>query len=86
MQAPLSFLYIVRYPTDDNTYGIDTQFLWGAALLILPVLKEVSKLLFSVSIYLFYLKQIWYKCKIKLKLLLLAKSLCVCISPKRYVV
>lgn len=34
---------MIRYQFDENTYGIDTQFLWGAALLILPVLNEVSK-------------------------------------------
>lgn len=34
-------LILDRYPFDEKTYGIDTQFLWGAALLILPVLKEV---------------------------------------------
>lgn len=32
---------LFRYPYDKNTYSIDTQFLWGPALLISPVLKEV---------------------------------------------
>ncbi|CAI6349419.1 unnamed protein product [Macrosiphum euphorbiae] len=29
-----------EYPHDNCTYNIDTQFLWGSALLISPVLKE----------------------------------------------
>jgi len=35
-----------RYPHDNCTYNIDTQFLWGSALLISPVLKEVWLLQF----------------------------------------
>ncbi|XP_029347280.1 lysosomal alpha-glucosidase [Acyrthosiphon pisum] len=44
-----------EYPYDDNTYGIDTQFLWGAALLILPVLKEKNH-----HVYVYLPKDIWY--------------------------
>ncbi|XP_072385284.1 lysosomal alpha-glucosidase-like isoform X1 [Diabrotica undecimpunctata] len=29
-----------EFPQDKNTYGIDTHFLWGSDLLIVPVLKE----------------------------------------------
>lgn len=29
-----------EFPTDSNTWGIDTQFMWGSGLLISPVLKE----------------------------------------------
>lgn len=36
----LNFI-LFRYPSDINTYNIDSQFLWGSALLISPVLKEV---------------------------------------------
>ncbi|XP_025416315.1 lysosomal alpha-glucosidase-like isoform X2 [Sipha flava] len=45
-----------EYPFDDNTYAIDTQFLWGAALLILPVLKEKSH---HVDVYL--PRDTWYE-------------------------
>ncbi|XP_048513963.1 lysosomal alpha-glucosidase-like isoform X2 [Athalia rosae] len=34
---PLFFEFI----HDKNTYGIDTQFLWGSSLMIVPVLEEV---------------------------------------------
>ncbi|XP_060863594.1 lysosomal alpha-glucosidase-like isoform X3 [Metopolophium dirhodum] len=44
-----------EYPFDDNTYGIDTQFLWGPALLILPVLKEENH-----HVYVYLPKDIWY--------------------------
>jgi alpha-glucosidase len=37
------------YPEDINTFGIDTQFFWGSAVLISPVLEENST---SVDIYL----------------------------------
>lgn len=37
------------YPEDSNTFGIDTQFFWGNAVLISPVLEENST---SVEIYL----------------------------------
>lgn len=37
------------YPNDSNTFGIDTQFFWGNAVLISPVLEENST---SVDIYL----------------------------------
>ncbi|KAE9534562.1 hypothetical protein AGLY_008652 [Aphis glycines] len=44
-----------EYPSDDNTYAIDTQFLWGAALLILPVLKEKNN-----QVYVYLPKDMWY--------------------------
>ena len=34
-----------RFPTDPNTRGIDTQFMWGGCLLISPVLTEVRRVL-----------------------------------------
>jgi alpha-glucosidase (family GH31 glycosyl hydrolase) len=37
-----SFLYS-RFPKDVHTYDIDEQFLWGSALMIVPVLEEVRK-------------------------------------------
>jgi lysosomal alpha-glucosidase len=36
-----------EFPNDVQTYDIDEQFLWGPALLIIPVLDEVR---FSLSI------------------------------------
>jgi alpha-glucosidase (family GH31 glycosyl hydrolase) len=30
-----------RFPSDVHTYSIDEQFLWGSALMIIPVLEEV---------------------------------------------
>lgn len=39
-----TLINLFRYPNDNNTYIIDTQFLWGSALLISPVLQEVGKL------------------------------------------
>ncbi|XP_060837223.1 lysosomal alpha-glucosidase-like [Rhopalosiphum padi] len=44
-----------EYPSDENTYAIDTQFLWGAALLILPVLKEKNH-----QVYVYLPKDTWY--------------------------
>ncbi|VVC33074.1 Hypothetical protein CINCED_3A013653 [Cinara cedri] len=44
-----------EYPYDKNTYNLDTQFLWGSALLISPVLKENQ---IELNIYL--PKDIWY--------------------------
>ncbi|XP_060837203.1 lysosomal alpha-glucosidase-like [Rhopalosiphum padi] len=44
-----------EYPYDNSTYNIDTQFLWGSALLISPVLKENQV---DVDIYL--PNDIWY--------------------------
>ncbi|PSN56866.1 Lysosomal alpha-glucosidase [Blattella germanica] len=29
-----------EFPDDENTYGIDQQFMWGSALMIIPVLEE----------------------------------------------
>jgi len=46
---------LFRYPYDNSTYNIDTQFLWGSALLISPVLKENQV---DVDIYL--PNDIWY--------------------------
>lgn len=40
---------LFRYPSDINTYKIDTQFFWGSALLISPVLKEVCFLNFILN-------------------------------------
>ena len=39
----LSFSQSNRFPTDPNTWGIDTQFMWGGSLLISPVLTEVRR-------------------------------------------
>jgi alpha-glucosidase (family GH31 glycosyl hydrolase) len=33
-----------RFPSDIRTYNIDEQFLWGSALMIVPVLEEVRML------------------------------------------
>lgn len=51
VSRPLFF----EYPKDNNTYAIDEQFLWGPAILILPVLEESST---QVSAYL--PNSIWY--------------------------
>lgn len=45
----------IEYPNDQNTYAIDTQFLWGPALMIVPVLADNQQ---SVSAYL--PKALWY--------------------------
>ena len=42
---PMWFLY----PSDENTYGIDTQFFFGASILVSPVIDEDAT---SVGIYL----------------------------------
>ncbi|XP_077986810.1 lysosomal alpha-glucosidase-like [Glandiceps talaboti] len=44
-----------EFPTDSKTYSIDTQFLWGEALMITPVLKENAT---SVEAYIPY--DVWY--------------------------
>ena len=31
-----------RFPTDNKTWTIDRQFLWGSALMIVPILEQVS--------------------------------------------
>jgi lysosomal alpha-glucosidase len=31
-----------EYPGDTQTYDIDEQFLWGSAIMFIPVLDEVS--------------------------------------------
>jgi hypothetical protein len=36
-----SCLLPCRFPSDVQTYNIDEQFLWGSALMIVPVLEEV---------------------------------------------
>jgi hypothetical protein len=38
-----SWLLPSRFPSDVQTYDIDEQFLWGSALMIVPVLEEVRK-------------------------------------------
>lgn len=35
-----------RFPFDNETYQIHSQFLWGPAFLIAPVLKEVSDIFY----------------------------------------
>ena len=40
MLFQLNSCYQRRYPTDTRAKSIDTQFLWGPALLISPVLTE----------------------------------------------
>lgn len=30
-----------RFPTDNETYPINSQFMWGSSLLISPILEEV---------------------------------------------
>ena len=48
INSPLSvslskyLLVLFRFPDDEQTYSVDTQFLWGSALMIVPVLREVS--------------------------------------------
>lgn len=45
-------LMLHRFTDDQQTYDIDTQFLWGSALMINPVLEEVRHefiLLFNVK-------------------------------------
>ncbi|KAH7950636.1 hypothetical protein HPB51_028329 [Rhipicephalus microplus] len=44
-----------EFPKDVNTYAVDTQFLWGSALLVLPILEPNST---SVKPYL--PRGIWY--------------------------
>ncbi|XP_044761295.1 lysosomal alpha-glucosidase-like [Coccinella septempunctata] len=46
---------LVEFPEDRNTYDIDTAFLWGSGLLIVPILEENA---ISVNAYL--PKGIWY--------------------------
>lgn len=46
-------IVILRFYEDMNTWSEDTQFLWGPALLITPVLKEVG---FTILINLLLLK------------------------------
>jgi len=44
-----------EFPKDRRTYTIDTQFLWGSALMILPVLEEDV-----TTIYPYFPSGIWY--------------------------
>lgn len=46
-------LFLCRFTQDPETYSIDTQFLWGPALMIIPVL-EVD-LLFPILLYCSYI-------------------------------
>ncbi|XP_045463222.1 lysosomal alpha-glucosidase-like isoform X2 [Harmonia axyridis] len=46
---------LIEFPEDPNTYEIDTSFLWGSGLLIVPVLEENKN---SVATYL--PKGVWY--------------------------
>ncbi|XP_057328006.1 lysosomal alpha-glucosidase-like [Microplitis mediator] len=45
----------IEFPTDRNTWAVDTQFLWGPSFLIVPVLDEAKE---EVDPYL--PKGIWY--------------------------
>lgn len=47
--TPLLNPLFFKYPKDTNTYPIDTQFIYGNALLVSPVIKENST---SVEVYL----------------------------------
>jgi len=47
--APLLNPLFFKYPKDTNTYPIDTQFIYGNALLVSPVIEENST---SVEVYL----------------------------------
>ena len=38
-----TIIFLFRFSTDANTWDIDRQFLWGAALLISPILDEVKE-------------------------------------------
>jgi hypothetical protein len=42
-QLYVLFFLFSRFPSDVHTYSIDEQFLWGSALMIVPVLEEVRK-------------------------------------------
>ncbi|XP_057662919.1 lysosomal alpha-glucosidase-like [Diorhabda carinulata] len=44
-----------EFPEDVNTYGIDTQFLWGSALMIIPVLQDSD-----VTVTAYIPKGTWY--------------------------
>ena len=48
-------IVLFRFSTDANTWDIDRQFLWGAALLISPILDEVKDA--SISEVMFILNQ-----------------------------
>lgn len=37
---PVARPLFFQFPEDEKTYSVDTQFLWGSALMIVPVLRE----------------------------------------------
>lgn len=37
---------------DPETYNIDSQFLWGSSLMIVPVLDEVKEQFLKIEIFL----------------------------------
>ena len=47
----VNLVFIFSYPTDNNTFDIDTQFMWGKDLLISPVLEQVALLIMKKSPY-----------------------------------
>lgn len=44
-----------RFPTDEKTYGIDKQFLWGKSLLVTPVLEAGQDYVVG-----YFPKGLWY--------------------------
>jgi len=36
-------LVYFRFPSSKDLYDVDTQFMWGKSIMIVPVLEEVDK-------------------------------------------
>ena len=36
-------LVYFRFPSSKDLYNVDTQFMWGKSIMIVPVLEEVDK-------------------------------------------